>query len=121
MATRKVFDLGQRDRVHRALCFRRAMPKRQYQHAARAQQREQLAHSPFALAGRDMLPHGAEQDQVERKAEPVDGGQRRQPVGHPAQTLSGMSLFTFGPHSSGRLDGDHVVSQLGKPRRIPAS
>lgn len=90
------------------------------EHAAGPEQPEQLAHGAFALAGRDVLPHAAEQDEVEGQAEPVGGGERGQGIGHPAQARAGVAALAFGTHGGRGLDRDHVVPQAGQPGRIPA-
>jgi hypothetical protein len=66
----------------------------------------------------DEHPHAAEQDQVERRAQAHDLRQGRQGVGDPADGRGWVELAREIQHRLGRLDGHHIQTPRGQPRRI---
>ena len=117
----KALQLGERHRVHAALRLCRALAQGEGKQAARAQQAEQLAQGAGPLGGHDMLPHGAEQDDVEGQPEAQRGGKIRQLVGDPARVGVGVPACGRGAQSRGGLDRHHVVPEPGEPSGVTAA
>jgi hypothetical protein len=66
---RKLLQFGQRHRMHGPRRFGRPLAQGDGEYAAGPQQAKQLAQRAGALGRHDVLPHPAEQDQVEGKPE----------------------------------------------------
>ena len=105
----------QREGAKSALRLGRTLAQGDREQAAGAQQAEQLAHGPGALGREHVLPHPAEQDQVEREAEPVRGGQGGKPVGDPVHARAGVAVLALRAQGGRGLDGDDVVAEPGQP------
>jgi len=104
--------------VHDPRRLGRTLAQGDGEHAAGTQQAKQLARRAGAFGWHDVLPHCAEQDQIEGKPETKRCGQGRQAIGDPAHARAAVVMRGFGPQAGGGLDGNDIVAQPGEPGRV---
>ena len=121
VVARQDSDLFGRDGMEPACRLRRAAPERHGQHAARFEQRDQLAEGPRPIGRSDVHPYRAGEYQVEGETGPEGPLETGQGVREPLYGRVVVTLPRDGSEAGGRFHRDDVITLSREPRGVSAA